>query len=62
MSPKITVNSKNEDVIKHTINLILELFGKCEVLSDNLILREGLQKQRIIHFKSRENKIKTLLA
>jgi len=36
-SPILTNTSRNLDLIKHVINLFLEIFGECEILQENLL-------------------------
>lgn len=36
VSPKLIFSSKNEEQIKHIVNLFLEIFGECEFLTDGL--------------------------
>ncbi|QHS55556.1 hypothetical protein GWR56_08375 [Mucilaginibacter sp. 14171R-50] len=36
-SPLLNNSPGNHNMIKHTINLFLELFGECEILQDNLL-------------------------
>lgn len=44
ISPLIKKNVGNEDLIKHVVNIFLELFGECQFFTENL---EGLYKTPI---------------
>jgi hypothetical protein len=37
VSPVIEFTSKNEDLLLHTVNLYLEIFGECRVFSEDLV-------------------------
>lgn len=46
-SNTIEVNEENKDLIKHTINLFLELFGECIVVDDELFSRQKTPIKRV---------------
>jgi hypothetical protein len=46
-TPEITFLPENEDALKHQVNLFLELFGECEVLSGDLEPRLAPELRRL---------------
>lgn len=46
-SDNITVNNEHKDLIKHTINLYLELFGECNIVDDEFLSRQQTRIKRV---------------
>jgi len=46
-SDNIIVNDENKDLIKHTINLFLELFGECNIVDDEFLSRQQTPIKRV---------------
>lgn len=46
-SDKLIFNENNKNLIKHTINLFLELFGECSVVDNEFLSRQKTKIQRV---------------
>lgn len=47
LSPIIENYKKNQDIIKHIINMFLEIFGQCELLTEDFNTREAPRVRRL---------------
>lgn len=47
LSPLLTNNNDSEDMIRHIINMYLEIFGACEVLSENFTNKKIVNLKRL---------------
>lgn len=43
----LTVNENNKKIIKHTINLFLELFGDCQIVDDEFLSRQKTKIKKV---------------